>query len=78
MPYMAKFVIFAKMNEAREGRLRCYCMTDDKMDKTLELHENFSEVARSRDIEVRGRAGPRRRPPRLCGSVRSGCGSVCS
>lgn len=49
---MAKFVIFAKMNEAREGRLRCYCMTDDKMDKTLELHENFTEVARSRDIEV--------------------------
>lgn len=49
---MAKFVIFAKMNEAREGRLRCYCMTDDKMDKTLELHENFAEVARSRDIEV--------------------------
>lgn len=54
VPYMAKFVVFAKMNEAREGRLRCYCMTDDKMDKTLELHENFSEVARSRDIEVRG------------------------
>ncbi|CAL8276448.1 unnamed protein product [Merluccius merluccius] len=52
VPYMAKFVVFAKMNEAREGRLRCYCMTDDKMDKTLELHENFSEVARSRDIEV--------------------------
>lgn len=52
VPYMAKFVIFAKMNEVREGRLRCYCMTDDKMDKTLELHENFTEVARSRDIEV--------------------------
>lgn len=57
VPYMAKFVIFAKMNEAREGRLRCYCMTDDKMDKTLELHENFSEVARSRDIEVSGGGG---------------------
>ncbi|KAK9532743.1 hypothetical protein VZT92_010115 [Zoarces viviparus] len=52
VPYMAKFVVFAKMNEAREGRLRCYCMTDDKMDKTLELHENFTEVARSRDIEL--------------------------
>ncbi|XP_068608593.1 ankyrin-1-like [Brachionichthys hirsutus] len=52
VPYMAKFVIFAKMNEVREGRLRCYCMTDDKMDKTLELHENFTEVARSRDIEL--------------------------
>lgn len=49
---MAKFVVFAKMNETREGRLRCYCMTDDKMDKTLEQHENFTEVARSRDIEV--------------------------
>uniref|UniRef100_A0A452J6A7 Ankyrin-1 n=1 Tax=Gopherus agassizii TaxID=38772 RepID=A0A452J6A7_9SAUR len=52
VPYMAKFVVFAKMNNAREGRLRCYCMTDDKMDKTLEQHENFREVARSRDIEV--------------------------
>ncbi|XP_072290299.1 ankyrin-1a isoform X5 [Eucyclogobius newberryi] len=52
VPYMAKFVVFAKMNEVREGRLRCYCMTDDKMDKTLEQHENFTEVARSRDIEV--------------------------
>ncbi|XP_026718787.1 ankyrin-1 isoform X7 [Athene cunicularia] len=52
MPYMAKFVVFAKMNDAREGRLRCYCMTDDKVDKTLEQHENFAEVARSRDIEV--------------------------
>lgn len=56
MPYMAKFVIFAKMNDPREGRLRCYCMTDDKVDKTLEQHENFVEVARSRDIEVG--AGP--------------------
>ncbi|XP_074838135.1 ankyrin-1 isoform X11 [Carettochelys insculpta] len=52
VPYMAKFVVFAKMNSAREGRLRCYCMTDDKVDKTLEQHENFHEVARSRDIEV--------------------------
>lgn len=55
VPYMAKFVVFAKMNDAREGRLRCYCMTDDKVDKTLEQHENFTEVARSRDIEVRPR-----------------------
>uniref|UniRef100_A0A8B9S631 Ankyrin 1 n=1 Tax=Apteryx owenii TaxID=8824 RepID=A0A8B9S631_APTOW len=51
VPYMAKFVVFAKMNDVREGRLRCYCMTDDKVDKTLEQHENFTEVARSRDIE---------------------------
>ncbi|XP_061491074.1 ankyrin-3 isoform X5 [Rhineura floridana] len=52
VPYMAKFVIFAKMNDAVESNLRCFCMTDDKVDKTLEQQENFEEVARSKDIEV--------------------------
>ncbi|TSN95659.1 Ankyrin-2 [Bagarius yarrelli] len=52
VPYMAKFVIFAKTLDAIEARLRCFCMTDDKMDKTLEQQENFTEVARSRDVEV--------------------------
>ncbi|KAJ7324309.1 hypothetical protein JRQ81_017329, partial [Phrynocephalus forsythii] len=52
VPYMAKFVIFAKMNDAVESSLRCFCMTDDKVDKTLEQQENFEEVARSKDIEV--------------------------
>lgn len=49
---MAKFVIFAKMNDPVESNLRCFCMTDDKVDKTLEQQENFEEVARSKDIEV--------------------------
>ncbi|XP_033956456.1 ankyrin-3-like isoform X11 [Pseudochaenichthys georgianus] len=52
VPYLAKFVVFAKMNDAIEARLRCFCMTDDKVDKTLEQQENFEEVARSKDIEV--------------------------
>ncbi|XP_078799910.1 uncharacterized protein ank2a isoform X9 [Oryzias latipes] len=52
VPYMAKFVIFAKTLDPIEARLRCFCMTDDKMDKTLEQQENFAEVARSRDVEV--------------------------
>uniref|UniRef100_H3DKB8 Ankyrin 2a, neuronal n=1 Tax=Tetraodon nigroviridis TaxID=99883 RepID=H3DKB8_TETNG len=52
VPYMAKFVIFAKTLDPIEARLRCFCMTDDKMDKTLEQQENFTEVARSRDVEV--------------------------
>ncbi|XP_045577480.1 ankyrin-2b isoform X14 [Salmo salar] len=52
VPYMAKFVIFAKSHDPIEARLRCFCMTDDKMDKTLEQQENFTEVARSRDVEV--------------------------
>ncbi|XP_041076312.1 ankyrin-2-like isoform X12 [Polyodon spathula] len=52
VPYMAKFVIFAKSHHPIEARLRCFCMTDDKVDKTLEQQENFTEVARSRDVEV--------------------------
>ncbi|XP_054874610.1 ankyrin-3 isoform X18 [Amphiprion ocellaris] len=52
VPYLAKFVVFAKMNDVIEARLRCFCMTDDKVDKTLEQQENFEEVARSKDIEV--------------------------
>ncbi|XP_053094428.1 ankyrin-3 isoform X11 [Pangasianodon hypophthalmus] len=52
VPYMAKFVVFAKMNDSVESNLRCFCMTDDKVDKTLEQQENFEEVARSKDIEV--------------------------
>jgi len=35
-----------------EARLRVFCMTDDKEDKTLEHQEHFTEVAKSRDVEV--------------------------
>lgn len=53
VPYMAKFVVFAKRDSPEEGKLRIFCMTDDKDDKTLEKQEKFYEVARSRDIEVK-------------------------
>lgn len=49
---MAKFVVFAKRVEQSEARLRVFCMTDDKEDKTLEKQEHFTEVAKSRDVEV--------------------------
>uniref|UniRef100_A0A0N4ZBK5 ANK_REP_REGION domain-containing protein n=1 Tax=Parastrongyloides trichosuri TaxID=131310 RepID=A0A0N4ZBK5_PARTI len=52
VPYMAKFVIFAKRPFPVEGQIRLFCMTDDKEDKTLEKQENFREIARSRDVEV--------------------------
>ncbi|XP_052823402.1 uncharacterized protein LOC106871604 isoform X31 [Octopus bimaculoides] len=52
VPFMAKFVIFAKRHAPEEGKLRMFCMTDDKIDKTLEKQEKFTEVARSRDVEV--------------------------
>ena len=52
VPFMSKFVVFAKRHDPEEARVRVFCMTDDKMDKTLEIQEHFSEVARSRDVEV--------------------------
>ncbi|CAH1794422.1 unnamed protein product, partial [Owenia fusiformis] len=52
VPFMSKFVVFSKHTEPQEGRLRVFCMTDDKMDKTLETQEHFTEVARSKEVEV--------------------------
>ncbi|XP_059619799.1 microtubule-associated protein futsch-like, partial [Phlebotomus argentipes] len=52
VPFMAKFVVFAKRVDPLEARLRVFCMTDDKEDKTLEHQEYFTEVAKSRDVEV--------------------------
>lgn len=47
-----RFVVFAKRVDPLEARLRVFCMTDDKEDKTLENQEHFTEVAKSRDVEV--------------------------
>ncbi|KAH1010688.1 hypothetical protein HUJ05_004944 [Dendroctonus ponderosae] len=52
VPFMAKFVVFAKRVSQLEARVRVFCMTDDKEDKTLEHQEHFTEVAKSRDIEI--------------------------
>ena len=49
----SRFVIFSKRHEVLEARLRVFCMTDDREDKTLEVQEHFTEVAKSRDVEVR-------------------------
>lgn len=52
VPFMANFVVYAKRRSDNEAQLRVFCMTDDKMDKTLECQERFREIARSRDVEV--------------------------
>lgn len=52
IPYMAKFVVFGRRTDPREGYLRVFCMTDDREDKTLEKQEHFTEIAKSRDVEV--------------------------
>ena len=52
VPYMAKFVVFAKRRDEKHGLLRVFVVTDDKLDKTLESHQRFLEVGRSDDVEV--------------------------
>ncbi|XP_045463961.1 ankyrin-3-like isoform X4 [Harmonia axyridis] len=52
VPFMANFVVFAKRVNHFECRIRVFCMTDDKEDKTLEHQEQFTEIAKSRDVEV--------------------------
>ena len=44
--------MFSKRYELLEARVRVFCMTDDKEEKTLEGQEHFSEIAKSRDVEV--------------------------
>ena len=52
VPFMSKFTVFAKRRNLTEARLRVFCVTDDRIEKTLENQEQFVEVARSRDVEV--------------------------
>ncbi|XP_063715203.1 ankyrin-3-like isoform X5 [Symsagittifera roscoffensis] len=57
VPYMAKFIVFAKRHAENEARLRLFCVTDDKHEgvmsgSTLESQENFTQIAKSRDVEV--------------------------
>lgn len=52
VPFRAKFMVFAKKIEPYEARLRVFCMTDDREDKTLEKLELYTHVAKSRDVEI--------------------------
>ncbi len=33
VPYMGKFIVFAKRPDIDEALMRCFCITDDKVDK---------------------------------------------
>ena len=52
VPFMSKFIVFARRDDPSSARLRLFCMTDDHLEMTLEGQEHFTEIARSRDIEV--------------------------
>lgn len=53
VPFLAKFIIYAKRVDQYESILSIYCITDDRDDqKTLEQQENYIEIAKSTDIEM--------------------------
>ncbi|XP_045486803.1 titin-like isoform X3 [Pieris rapae] len=52
VPFMARFVVYAKRTDETQAQLRLFCVTDDKEDKALERIERFIQVAKSRDVEV--------------------------
>ena len=52
VPYIVRFVIFARHHTQSEARIRVVCTTEDKVDKSLENKEKYVEVARSREVEV--------------------------
>lgn len=45
VPFMSKFLVYSKRHQLEEARIRIFCMTDDKEDKTLETQESFTEVS---------------------------------
>ncbi|ESO11003.1 hypothetical protein HELRODRAFT_72214, partial [Helobdella robusta] len=54
VPMFSRFVVFSKRlhTNPQEARLRVFCVTDDKVEKTLETQEHFEEIATSRITEV--------------------------
>ncbi|CAF4205658.1 unnamed protein product, partial [Rotaria sp. Silwood2] len=52
VPYMSRFIVFAKRHDLNEALVRLFCITDDKENKTLEMQEHFTEIAKSKEVEV--------------------------
>jgi hypothetical protein len=52
VPFMSRFIVYAKRYDINESKLRVYCITDDKEEKILEMRENFITVAKSKEVEV--------------------------
>jgi len=53
VPFMAKFVVFAKRHHPIAARIRVYCVVDDNVDRLFKNQGKFVEIGRSGDVEVR-------------------------
>jgi hypothetical protein len=52
VPFMSRFIVYGKRHDVAEAKLRVYCITDDKEEKILETRENFTILAKSKEVEV--------------------------
>ena len=41
VPYMSRFIVFAKRHDLNEALVRIFCITDDKENKTLRNARTF-------------------------------------
>lgn len=52
VPFLVKFITYAKQVSLAEYELRMFILTDDKEEKTLEQLENYVEIAKSKLVEI--------------------------
>ena len=52
VPFISRFIVYAKRHEVNECKMRIFCVTDDREEKTLETRENFDLIAKTKEIEV--------------------------
>ncbi|KAF7233383.1 hypothetical protein EG68_04445, partial [Paragonimus skrjabini miyazakii] len=52
VPYIGRFAVFGRRHHPEEAQLRCLCLTDDPVNKTLETQEGFQLIAVGPPAEV--------------------------
>ncbi|VDP73916.1 unnamed protein product, partial [Echinostoma caproni] len=52
VPYIGRFIVYGRRHHQEEAQLRCLCLTDDPVEKTLEAQEGFQLLATGPQIEV--------------------------
>ncbi|TGZ70996.1 hypothetical protein CRM22_002880 [Opisthorchis felineus] len=52
VPYIGRFIVYGRRHHPEEAQLRCLCLTDDPIAKTLEQQEGFHLLATGPQVEV--------------------------
>ncbi|TPP60524.1 Ankyrin-2 [Fasciola gigantica] len=51
VPYIGRFIVYGRRHHSEEAQLRCLCLTDDSIEKTLEAQESFELLATGPQVE---------------------------